>query len=110
MQRQVRCLTQPLRDEGAVWLQQPLAMSANLAGRNRTRRPMALTPLHRRRNRNAEPCRNRPAALASRNRRHHALAKIIGKRSGHLMLASDPASILNHKSRQRGIHHDSLKR
>src|SRR5277367_6195343 len=110
MQRQVRCLMEPLRDEGAVWLQQSLAMSAHLAGRDRTRRPMALTPLHHRRNRNPEPFRNRPTAPASRNRRNDTLAKIIGKRSGHQMLASNPASILNHNSHQSGIKSDSAKR
>jgi hypothetical protein len=78
-------------------------MPAHLAGRNRTRRPMALTPLNHRRNRYAEPFRNRPAAPASRNRRNDTLAKIIGKRSRHPMLASNPASILNHNSHQSGI-------
>jgi hypothetical protein len=70
---------------------------------------MALQQLHNRRNRNAEPFRGRPAALATQNRRHNPLAKIIGKRSSHQMLASTPASILNHKTDKSGIPFDSIK-
>jgi hypothetical protein len=99
MQCQMRRLTHTGLDEGTVRLQHPLAMSAHLARRNRASRPMTLQQLHRRRNRNAKPFGGRPAALAIQNRRHNPLAKIIGKRSRHRMLASIPASILNHKTR-----------
>ncbi|WP_246727225.1 hypothetical protein, partial [Rhizobium leguminosarum] len=37
------------------------------------------------------------------------LTKIIGKRSRHSMLASTPASILNHKTPKNGIPADSTK-
>ncbi|WP_222055701.1 hypothetical protein, partial [Rhizobium laguerreae] len=37
------------------------------------------------------------------------LTKIIGKRSRHSMLASTPASILNHKTSKNGIPADSTK-
>jgi hypothetical protein len=55
---------------------------------------MALRPLHHRRNRNAEPRRNQPAAIAGQNRRHNTLTQIGRKGSRHPMLASTPASIL----------------
>jgi hypothetical protein len=45
----------------------------------------------------------------SQNRGNHPLAKIIRQRSGHRMLASTPASILNHKINQTGIPSDSVK-
>ena len=51
----------------------------------------------------AEPCGDRPAAVPAHNRRNYTLTKIIGKRSGHRMLAPSPASILNHKPRFNGI-------
>ncbi|MBA1145369.1 hypothetical protein H0241_34965, partial [Mesorhizobium sp. CCANP35] len=41
--------------------------------------------------------------FTTQNRRYYPLAKIIGKRSGHQMLASTPASILNHKTDKSGI-------
>ncbi|MER9417504.1 hypothetical protein NKI95_16185, partial [Mesorhizobium sp. M0306] len=43
------------------------------------------------------------------NRRYNTFAKIIGKRSGHPMLASTPASILSHKTDKSGIPFDSVK-
>jgi hypothetical protein len=109
VQRQVRGLLDPLQDKGAMRIKQWFAMSAHLAGGNRSGRPVALRPLHHRGNRNAKPQSHRAAALAAQNRRNHALAKIVGKRSGHAMLAPIPASILNHKTRFDGIPLDSLK-
>jgi hypothetical protein len=70
---------------------------------------MTLQQLHRGRNRNTEPFGSRPAALATQNRRYNPFAKIIRKRSRHQMLASVPASILNHKSDKSGIPFDSVK-
>ena len=107
--RQVRGLLDPLQDKGAMRIKQWFAMSAHLAGGNRSGRPVALRPLHHRGNRNAKPQSHRAAALAAQNRRNHALAKIVGKRSGHAMLAPIPANILNHKTRFDGIPPDSLK-
>ncbi|HEX4191749.1 MAG TPA: hypothetical protein VHY80_01575, partial [Stellaceae bacterium] len=40
-------------------------------------------------------------------RRYHPFTKIHGQRSGHQMLASIPASILNHKIDLTGIPSDS---
>jgi hypothetical protein len=54
--------------------------------------------------------RHRPAALAGQYRRHHTLAKIQGKRSGHAMLASNPVSILNYNPPKTGIPSGSIKR
>ncbi|WP_208646672.1 hypothetical protein, partial [Mesorhizobium waimense] len=42
-------------------------------------------------------------AFAGLDRHNNTLTKIIRKRSRHPMLASDPASILNHKSAKTGI-------
>ncbi|ESZ24660.1 hypothetical protein X733_31760 [Mesorhizobium sp. L2C067A000] len=70
---------------------------------------MALQQLHRGRNRNTEAFGGRPAAFTTQNRRHNPLAKIIGKGSSHQMLASTPASILNHKIDKAGIPFDSIK-
>jgi len=85
------------------------AMPTHLPGRDRARRTMTLRPLHNRRDGNTEPCRDRPAGLPGKNRCNYPLAKINRKRSGHPMLASIPASILNHKSPQTGIPSDSAK-
>ena len=94
---------------GTMRLEQALAVAAHLPGRHRAGRPVALRPLHHRRNRNAEAQCNRSAALPADNRRNHPLTKILGKRSGHQMLASSPANILNHKTRADGIPSDSIK-
>jgi hypothetical protein len=109
VQGQVRRLSDPLQDEGAMWLKHPFAMPTHLARRDRASRTMALRPFHNRRDGNAKPFRNRPTGLPGQNRRNNALAKIIGKMSGHQMLASNPASILNHKTNQTGIPSDSAK-
>ncbi|WP_222001786.1 hypothetical protein, partial [Rhizobium laguerreae] len=53
--------------------------------------------------------RNRPAALTGFDCSNNTLTKIIGKRSRHSMLASTPASILNHKTSKNGIPADSTK-
>jgi len=103
MQRQVRNLRDPLDDERPMRGQNPLAVATDLARRNRARRPVALVPFYHRGHRYTKPRCYRPAALATRHRRHNTLAKIIGKRSGHKMLASTPASILNHNSTKNGI-------
>src|SRR6187397_227419 len=105
----MRRLVQPLHDERPMRIKHRLAVTAHLAGRNRARRTVALRPLHRRRNRNPKPQRHRAAALTLRDRRDHPLAQIIGKRSDHQMLASIPASILNHIRRRTGIPPDSIK-
>jgi hypothetical protein len=109
VQRQVGRLSDPLHDEGAMRLKHPLAMPAYLARRDRAGRTMALRPFHNRRHGNAEPCRDRPAALPRQNRRNYPLAKIDGQRSGYPMLASSPGSIFNHNFNQTGIPSDSLK-
>lgn len=103
VQRQVRRSTDPLDDELPVRIEQTLAMSAHLAGRHRPRCAIPLRPLRRRGHRDAEPCRHRAAALAGRDRADNPFAYIFGKRCCHRMLASSPASILNHKPEQTGI-------
>src|SRR3546814_4891503 len=69
VQCQVRDLLDPLNNEGAVRLQNTLAIAAHLAGRNAARGTNALRPLHDRRNRNLEPTRHRTATVAGLNRR-----------------------------------------
>ena len=109
VQRQMRRLAQSLNDERAMGRQHWLAVSAHLARRNRTRRTIPLRPLHYRRYRHAEPRCHRPRARPISKRCNHTLSKILGKRSRHQMLASPPASILNHKPPPRGIPPDSAK-
>jgi len=72
-------------------------------GRRTARRPEPLRPLHHAGDAQLEGRRDRSAALTRRNRRHNALAKIKGISSGHPMLASNPASILNHIRAKPGI-------
>jgi hypothetical protein len=109
MQRQMRRLTNPFPDEGAMRLKHRLAVAAHLAGRNRTGRAMTLRPLHHRRYRNAKPQCYRATTITLRNRSDNALPQIIGKWSDHQMLASSPASILNHIRPISGIPPDSIK-
>jgi hypothetical protein len=104
VQGQVRRLRDPFNDEGLVRFKRRLAISAHLGGRDRSCRTMALRPFHRRRDCNAEPLRRRPATLATGDCGHDTLTKIIGERSNHAMLASIPASILNHRRHKMGIH------
>lgn len=109
MQRQMRRLANPFADEGAMRLKHRLAVAAHLAGRDRAGRAMTLRPLHHRRYRNAKSQCDRATALALRNRSDNALPQIIGKWSDHRMLASGPASILNHIRSESGIPPDSIK-
>jgi len=83
MQRQMRLLVDPPNDEGAMRLKNPATVATHLAGRDTAGPPVALRPLHNRRNRNAKPRRHRPATPASLNRTNNALAKIIRIGSGH---------------------------
>ena len=113
VQRQMRRLADPLHDEGPMRFQHPLAMPAHLARRHRPGRTIALRPLHHRRNRNAEPRRHRAAALAADDRRNNTLTKIIGKRSRHPMLASNPSQHLESQpvsQRNPSRFHQSVKR
>ena len=108
MQGQMGCLLDPFQDEGSMRLEHPLAVSAHLARRDRASPSVALRPLHRRGNRNSEPGCSRSTAFTAQNRSNDTLTQIIGKRSGHQMLASSPASILNHNSSIDGIPSDSI--
>src|SRR5258707_7608456 len=100
-------LPDPFQDEGSMRLEHPLAVSAHLARRDRASFPIALRPLHHRGNRNPEPRCNRSTAFTTQNRSNDTLTQIIGKSSGHQMLASGPASILNHNSPIGGIPSES---
>jgi hypothetical protein len=108
MQGQMRRLLDPFQDEGSMRFKHPLAVSAHLARRDRTSPSVALRPLHRRGNRNAEPGCSRSTAFTTQNCSNDTLTQIIGKRSGHQMLASSPASILNHNYPFGGIPSDSI--
>ena len=108
MQGQMGRLPDPFQDEGSMRLEHPLAVSAHLARRDRASPPVALRPLHRRGNRNSEPGCSRSTALTTQNRSNDTLTQIIRKRSGHQMLASNPANILNHNSPVGGIPSDSI--
>src|SRR5258705_13851459 len=96
-------LPDPFQDEGSMRLEHPLAVSAHLARRDQASFPLALRPLHHRGNRNPEPRCNRSTAFTTQNRSNDTLTQIMGKSSGHQMLASGPASILNHNSPIGGI-------
>jgi hypothetical protein len=104
----MRRLADPFFDEGAIRLKDGLTMTAHLAGRYRAGRPMTLGPLYYRRHRNTKPQRHRAAALSPRNSGNHSLTQIIGNGSDHRMLASSPASILNHIRPKSGIPSDSI--
>jgi hypothetical protein len=108
VKRHMRRLTDPLLDEGAMWLKHGLAMAAHLPGRYRAGRPITLRPLHNRRHRNPKPRCYRAAALALCNCRNRTLTQVIGNWSHHPMLASSPASILNHIRPKSGIPADSI--
>src|SRR5580765_6472758 len=108
MQGQMRRLPDPLSDEVAMWFQDPLAMTTHLAGLYRAGCPVTLRPLDHRRHCHAEARGHRAAALAVRHRRYHPLTKIMGERFDHPMLASNPASILNHNPPGNGIPSDSI--
>jgi hypothetical protein len=84
VQRQVRRLADPFQNEGSMPLEHSLAVSTHLARRHRTGPAIPL------------------------RRRNDTFTQIIGKRSGHQMLASTPASILNYKLQSSGIHADSI--
>jgi len=107
VQRQVGRLADPFQDEGSIPLKHPLTVSAHLARSYRAGPAIALRPLHDRGHRNPKPRRNRPATLTTQNCCNDTLTQIIGKRSGHQMLASNPANILNHKLQSSGIPPDS---
>jgi hypothetical protein len=72
----MRGLADPIDNKGTVRLKDALAMASHLAWSNRAGHTMTLRPLHNRRDGNAEPGRNRPAALPSQNRANHPLPKI----------------------------------
>ena len=113
VQRQMRRLADPFQDEGAMRFQHALAVSADLAGRHRAGRTIALRPLHHRRYRNAKSRRHRAAALAANDCRNNTLSQIIGKRSGHRMLAPNPSQHLESQStsqRNPSRFHQSVKR
>jgi hypothetical protein len=103
-------LPDPLHDESPMRLQNRLTVAAHLARRHRTRGAVALPPLHDGRHCNIEPGRHSVATLAGFYRLYGSFTKIIRKRSDHPMLASDPASILNHNPPLDGIPPDSINR
>src|SRR5436305_3184256 len=109
VKRQMRRLADPFLDESTMRLKYGLAMPAHLAGRYGAGRSITLRPLHHRRHRHPKPQCHRAAALALCNSGNRTLTQIIGKWSDHRMLASSPASILNHIRPKSGIPPDSIK-
>jgi hypothetical protein len=109
MRRQMRDLADPFLYEGTMRFKHGLTVATHLAGRDRARRPIALRPHHHRQHRNPKPRCHRATALTPCNRRNHTLTQIIGKWSDDRMLASNPASILNHIRLKSGIPPDSIK-
>src|SRR5579883_2506140 len=101
VKRQMRRLADPFLDEGAMRLEDRLPMATHLTGRYRAGRSITLRPLHHRRHRHPKPQRHRAAALTLCNSRNSTLTQVIGNWSDHRMLASSPASILNHSSQIR---------
>ena len=108
MQGQMRRLPDPLSDKVAMRFQEPLSVATHLAGLHRAGRPVTLRPLDHRRDCHAEARGHCAAALALRHRRYDALTQIIGERFDHPILASNPASILNHNPPDYGIPSDSI--
>jgi hypothetical protein len=107
------CSKRPQRDVGLLRQasQKPVTLAGqgirpaapNLVSRGASGRPEPLRPLHNARNADLELGRDRTTALPGRNRRNHTLAQIKRIGSGHQMLASIPASILNHIRNSPGI-------
>ena len=111
----VRCGVWPIRSrtKARCGSSTRFAVSADLAGRHRAGRTIALRPLHHRRYRNAKSRRHRAAALAANDCRNNTLSQIIGKRSGHRMLAPNPSQHLESQStsqRNPSRFHQSVKR
>src|ERR1700735_4526565 len=102
----MRRLPDPLHDERSMRLQNRLTMTAHLARRHRTRRAIALPPLHDGRHRNIEPGRHSMATLAGLHRLHGSFTKIIRKRA-------DPPTAAPHPPRtpppSRLFHEDHSK-
>ena len=111
-----RCKFRPDRPQRQVGLlgqarQKPLSLTrqrigppaAHLVGRRTPGRTEPLRPLHNAGNADLEGRCHRAAALTRTNCSNHPLAQIKGISSGHQMLASIPASILNHIQHQSGI-------
>ena len=71
-------------------------------------RPPATHPFDRRRSRNPESLRRRPAGLPALDRRYQTLAQIRGKGCRHRGWPPSPAPILNHTSLKMGIINDSI--
>jgi hypothetical protein len=103
LQRDVRLLGQPRQKPGPLACQRVGPPPAHLVGRRASGRAEPLRPLHNARNADLERLRNRSAGLSCRHRLNHTLAQIQRVGSGHRMLASIPASILNQSASALGI-------
>lgn len=102
MQRQIRSLVDPLYDEGPMRLQNPLAVSAHLARRNRAGGSLTLRSLYTEETatpkRDATARQLSPVPTASTTR-HEDRSKGLAQSYAGLR----PASILNHKPASWGI-------
>jgi hypothetical protein len=78
-------------------------VSSHLARRDTARLAHPPIPVDHSTDGDAELCRCLAPGHPLRNRGHHALSKIQRIGSTHRMLASNPASILNHDSPRLGI-------
>ena len=82
-QRHIRLLSKTSQQPGAFSGKCIAPRPTHPSCRRATGRPEPLRPLHHAGDADSKGCRNRPAALASRNRRNHAFAKIKGIGSRH---------------------------
>lgn len=105
----MRVLLQPLGKEAAMWFQNAFAVTAHLAGSNRSGRAMALRPLHHRRNGHLETRSHCTTTLAVQNGCYNTFTKIIRQRCGREMLASIQSASMNHNKVDSGIRPDSEK-
>lgn len=83
MQCQMRGLVDSLLNEIPVRFQNALSVATHLARLDRTAHSVALRPFNGGRNCNPKTSRDRPAALASFNRKYDALAQALGEGCCH---------------------------
>src|SRR5579875_2686459 len=95
-QGNIRLLCDTGQKPGALPRRRKRPPASHLVGRRAPGRAETLRPFHDAGNADLERRRHRPAALTRRNCRNYPLTQIKRICSGHRMLASSPASILNH--------------
>src|SRR5215472_757700 len=101
--RQIRLLGDPRQQPRAFAGQPQLPPPTHLLGGRAAARAPTLRPLHDTGHAHPEQRRRRPTGATAYHRADHAIPQVLRIGSCHLMLAPAPASILNHKTLNRGI-------